>query len=244
MPVLPRVAFPAPAPPDWSTLLKLPPEGASPLGEAVYRSISSALRRGAIAKGSRLVEGELAQALAVSRTPVREALQRLEGEGLVRPAANRGYVVADLMADVEAVFMIRERLEGLAASLAARNITLAALESLQALQEEMVAVSEARSLDIERLVELNRQFHDRITQASESPRLIRLVDRLHPEYVSYQVIRSYDEEGRRRSISEHQTVLDALWHRDPASADRLIQAHLEHGKAVVIEEMKTAGTSS
>lgn len=232
-----------PPSPDWQGLLRLPNDGPGPLGEAVYRTVSSALRRGSIAKGSRLVEGDIAQALAVSRTPVREALQRLEGEGLVRQAANRGYEVADLMADVEVVFLIRERLEGLAASLAARNITLASLESIQALQSEMVALLEA-PVDVERLVELNRQFHDRITQASESPRLIHLVDRLHPEYVSYQVIRSYDEEGRRRSIAEHQRILDALWHRESATADRLIQAHLEHGKAVVIQEMQAARASS
>lgn len=243
MAVPPRLQSTQPAA-DWQSLLRLSVDGPTPLGESVYRAISSALRRGSIATGSRLVEGDIAQALAVSRTPVREALQRLEGDGLVRQAANRGYEVADLMADVEVVFMIRERLEGLAASLAARNITLASLEALQELQAEMVALSDAETMDVERLVELNGEFHDRITQASESPRLIHLVDRLHPEYVSYQVIRSYDEEGRRRSITEHQRILDALWHREPATADRLIQAHLEHGKQVVIQEMRAARAST
>jgi DNA-binding GntR family transcriptional regulator len=237
-----RVAAPVALPPDWRATLALLPEDAASLAEAVYESVSAALRRGQIPSGSRLVEGDLAQALAVSRTPVREALQRLEGEGLVKPAANRGYVVADLMADAEVVFLIRERLEGLAASRAARNMTLVQLETLQALQTEMVQVVESRVVDVERLVDLNHEFHKRITHASGSPRLVRLVDRLHPEYVSYQVIRSYDEEGRRRSINEHQAVLDALWNRDSALADRLIQSHLEHGKAVVLGEMKTAGT--
>lgn len=226
----------------WSELPPLVLDGGGSLSAAVHSSLSGALRRGLIAQGSRLVEGELAQVLAVSRTPVREALQRLASEGLVRPAGNRGYVVADLMADAESVFLIRERLEGLAASMAARTITLAELEALQVLQDEMKAEVEEPSPDIERVVELNYQFHNRITQASGSPRLIRLIDRLHPEYVSTQVIRSYDEEGRRRSIDEHQEILDALWGRDSAEADRLIQAHLERGKVIVLREMGTPGT--
>jgi DNA-binding GntR family transcriptional regulator len=144
------------------------------------------------------------------------------------------------MADAEQVFLIRERLEGLAAALAARHITLPELEELNELQTRMEAAIAAPEVDVESLVTLNFRFHVDITQASRSPRLEAMVDRLHPEYVSYQVVRNYNVEERRLSIAEHRAIVDALWNRDAALADRLVQAHLERGKAVVLEGMRSS----
>lgn len=213
--------------------------GEVPLSEAVYQAISRALRNGRFPARSRLVEGDLASALAVSRTPVRDALRRLESDGLVRSEPNRGYVVADLMEDVAHVFLIRERLEGLAAAMAAEGITRTELEALDALQREMegLVAGSTTAADIERLVELNGELHQRITDASRSPRLIQLVARFHPQYMSYQVLRLYSDEQRRRSIREHREVLDALWQRDSEAAERVIHRHLEHGKQVVLADM-------
>lgn len=213
--------------------------GSIPLSDAVYLAISTALRGGRIAAQSRLVEAELAAALAVSRTPVRDALRRLESDGLVRSEPNRGYVVADLMEDVAHVFLIRERLEGLAAAMAAESITRSELEDLDRQQVQMEGLVKATPMDVERLVELNGDLHQRITAASRSPRLIQLIERLHPQYMSYQVLRLYSDKQRRRSIREHREVLDALWQRDSEAAERVIHQHLEHGKAVVLADMTT-----
>lgn len=213
--------------------------GSLPLSDAVYHSISQALRAGRFEANSRLVESELAEALGVSRTPVRDALRRLESDGLVRSEPNRGYVVADLMEDVVHVFLIRERLEGLAAAMAADTITRPELEELDALQAEMEQLLAAVPADIDRLVELNGRLHQRITEASRSPRLIRLIERLHPQYMSYQVLRIYSDDERRRSIREHREILDALWQRDSDTAERVIHLHLEHGKEVVLADMTT-----
>jgi DNA-binding GntR family transcriptional regulator len=230
---------------DWRSRLVALDAGAPSRSEAVYRSLSAALRRGDVPVGSRLVEGDLARAMAVSRTPVREALRRLEEEGLVLSAANRGFVVADLMADAEHVFLIRGRLEGLAAALAAQQITLPELEVLRDLQQEMDRTLQQPDVDLDRLVDLNYQFHSRITTAARSPRLEKLVSRLHPEYVSYQVVRRYDQERRRQSVKEHQAILDALWNREVDKADQLIRAHFELGKAVVLRDLRwAAGTGS
>jgi DNA-binding GntR family transcriptional regulator len=213
--------------------------GSVPLSDAVYQSISQALRAGRFEANSRLVESELAEALGVSRTPIRDALRRLESDGLVQSEPNRGYVVADLMEDVAHVFLIRERLEGLAAGMAAETITRPELEELDALQAEMEQLLAAVPADIDRLVELNGQLHQRITDASRSPRLIRLIERLHPQYMSYQVLRIYTDEERLRSIREHREILDALWRRDSATAEQAIHRHLEHGKGVVLRDMTT-----
>lgn len=228
----PSVKAPAPSP----VLETLDRRGA-PLSDAVYHAINEALRAGRFPARSRLVESELADALGVSRTPVRDALRRLESDGLVHSEPNRGYVVADLMEDVAHVFLIRERLEGLAAGMAAETITRPELEELDALQAEMEDVLKSVPTDIERLVELNGRLHQRITEASRSARLIRLIERLHPQYMSYQVLRLYSDDERRRSIREHREVLDALWQRDSEAAERVINRHLEHGKGVVLRDM-------
>lgn len=227
----------APRPPTRD--LEIVNRGALPLADAVYSAISQALRGGHYAAGSRLVESDLATALGVSRTPVRDALRRLESDGLVRSEPNRGYVVADLMEDVAHVFLIRERLEGLAAAMAAETITRPQLEDLDVLQVEMETLLTVDPTDVDRLVELNGELHRRITEASGSPRLIRLIEQLHPEYMSYQVLRLYSDDERRRSIREHREVLDALWQREPETAERVINRHLEHGMGVVLADMKT-----
>jgi DNA-binding GntR family transcriptional regulator len=208
------------------------------LVDAVQESIGTSLKQGNIPAGTRLVEAEIADALRVSRTPVREALRRLEAEGLVHLLPNRGFIAADLLADVGHVFLIRERLEGLAASLAAREITVDELEKLTALQTEMETVMAEPAPDVDRLVELNHAFHTSIGTASRSPRLMSLIARLHPEYVSYQVVRSYDKAGRVRSIDEHRAILDALWRRDAVGVDDLVQGHFERGRAIVVAEMR------
>ena len=213
--------------------------GATPLSAAVYHAISQALRTGRLPANSRLIESDLASALAVSRTPVRDALRRLESDGLVRSEPNRGYVVADLMEDVAHVFLIRERLEGLAAAMAAESITRPELEGLDRLQRDMEDILARRPTDVDRLVELNGELHRRITEASRSRRLIQLVERLHPQYMSYQVLRLYTDEQRGRSIREHREILDALWQRDSETAERVIHRHLEHGKEVVLADMTT-----
>ena len=98
--------------------------------DAVYEAIHTALMKGEYPTGTRLIEGNVATFMKVSRTPVREALRRLEGDGLIRSTGSgRGYIVADLLADAEHVFLIRERLEGLGAALAAQNITSSEMKS-------------------------------------------------------------------------------------------------------------------
>jgi DNA-binding GntR family transcriptional regulator len=212
------------------------------LSECAYQAIREAFRRSEYSSGDRIIEGDLARALNVSRTPVREALRRLEDDGLVTPAGRKGYVVADLMADVEHVFLMRERLEGLAAALAAQAITLPELEHLKELQSEMESLLVSPP-DLERMVDLNSAFHSSITLAARSPRLERSINRLHPEYLSYQVVRNYNEDEMRRSVIEHREIVDALWNRDMKLADSLIQSHLEHGKAVVFRELSQASAS-
>lgn len=206
--------------------------------DTVYETIRDALKTGRYPTGTRLIEGNVAAAMHVSRTPVREALRRLEGDGLIRVGSSgRGYVVADLSADVEHVFLIRERLEGLGAWLAAQHITSAELRTLGDLQTEMEELLAAEGDIRSAMAELNSRFHSLIMSAALSPRLEKLVARLNPEYLSYQVVLRYDEEEMEQSINEHRAINEALFNRDAGLADRLVQAHFEHGKHVVLGEL-------
>lgn len=207
--------------------------------DAVYDAIHTALMKGEYPTGTRLIEGNVATYMNVSRTPVREALRRLEGDGLIRSAGSgRGYIVADLLADAEHVFMIRERLEGLGAWLAAQSITSGEISTLRSIQAEMEALLVQEHDIRQEMAELNTEFHSQILRAARSPRLERMVTRLHPEYLSYQVVLSYDDKGLMQSNQEHKAIADALWNRDADSADRLVQAHFEHGKTVVLRELE------
>lgn len=206
------------------------------LADAVYRTLRAAVHQGRIATGTRLIEQELAAALNVSRTPVREALRRLEADGLLESTPHRGFVVVDLLDDAQVVYGIRQRLEGLAAALAAHRITVPQLEELDAVQTRMEALlADGGAESVRELAQLNEVFHTGVTDAAGSPRLIRLVGHLAPAYISHQVVALYSEEQRRRSFEGHRQILDALWNRDAEMADRLVQEHLENGKQVVLK---------
>lgn len=198
-----------------------------PLTTFIRQVISEEIRSGLIAPGERLIEEDLAEAFDVSRTPVREALRQLQVEGLVQSVHNRGFVVNDILEDVDIVFNIRARVEGYAAWLAARRAGVEELERLREIQEKLSrAVADH---DINAAVELNSLFHQSVMTAARSARLADLSERLRSDYVSYQVISMYDEDQLRASITEHEEIIDALWRRDSSAADLAVQSHINKG---------------
>lgn len=174
-----------------------------------------------------MVEEELAEAFDVSRTPVREALRQLQVEGLVRSLHNRGFVVNDILEDVDIVFNIRARVEGYAAALAARRAGAEELERLRDLQQELIRAVAAG--DRNAAVELNSKFHQSVMAAARSERLADLIEKLRTDYVSYQIVSTYDEEQLRASIHEHDEIIEALWRRDGYAADLAVQSHINKG---------------
>ena len=209
------------------------------LADRVYRSVRAAISDGALVGGDRLVETDVADLLGVSRTPVREALRRLEADGVVASEPHRGFVVVDALEDAATVYAIRQRLEGLAARLAADNITVPTLTELDHVQSQMERLLGDDSPEtFHELAMLNSVFHDTISEAAGSPRLRTLVRDLVPQYVSRQVVTFYDQQQRRESFEGHRRILEALWRRDGALADGLVQEHLEKGKQVVVEWMR------
>lgn len=198
-----------------------------PLTTFIREVISEEIRSGLIAPGERLIEEDLAEAFDVSRTPVREALRQLQVEGLVQSVHNRGFLVNDILEDVDIVFNIRARVEGYAASLAARRADADELERLRDLQKELSNAVDAG--DKNAAVELNSRFHQSVMAAARSARLADLIEKLRTDYVSYQVVSMYSEGQLRASIAEHEEIIEALWRRDSYAADVAVQSHINKG---------------
>jgi DNA-binding GntR family transcriptional regulator len=158
---------------------------------------------GELAAGMQLRQRDLAQRFGVSQTPVREAMRRLESEGLVIGDTHRGFTVVEPDdGPVEENFQIRAALESLGASLAARKIDAAGIAHLQGLNEQMRALGD----DDPRYAELNREFHFTLYQYARSPLLMSLMRLLWASlHGGPRVLRTHAESAR-----QHDAILDAL----------------------------------
>lgn len=198
-----------------------------PLREEVYRKLRQAILDDAYPPGTKLVESELAAHLSISRTPIREALHKLELEGLVErgPGASGLRVAGLTPEEVREIYGIRAVLEGYAARLAADRAAPADVRRLEALLEASEAAIAAH--DRPRLLQLNTEFHDAINALSGSRRLTALLLGLREQIVKYR--RATLEIGGQGAIAlaEHRAIVEALAAGDGERAERLVLAHVE-----------------
>ena len=191
--------------------------------DAVYQALRRSILDGELPPGHRLRSDALATDLNVSRTPVREALRKLEAEGLVN-ASRLGLVVRQLTEeDLTEIFYLREALEGMAARLAAENATRAEIDELHALFEDMEAVA-ARG-DIAGLRELTGEFHLLVCRASHNRRLMQSLERLLDHVRQAQSSTLYMQGRPADALEEHRGLLRAIEQRDPDRAETLARQH-------------------
>jgi DNA-binding GntR family transcriptional regulator len=197
--------------------------GHRPLRELVCDALRDQILDGRLAPGARLVEDRLAEELAVSRNPVREALRVLAVEGYVELLPRRGAMVASLTPrQVEQVFEVREALEALAARLAARNAGEADRNRLSAIIAETDAALAAG--DYARMPELNTRFHGMVLEMADNP---VLTDLSHPLRGRVQWIFSRTVQDRAaHSLDEHRRIAEAILAGDEEAAARLATAHV------------------
>ena len=185
--------------------------------------------------GSRLVEDELTGTFNAGRTPVREALLRLQGEGLV--SRNRGWIVeATDPASFRSIFEARIAIEGYAARLAAQRITPEVLRHLEALLAEMETPGKPRS-EINRL---NRGFHVEIVRASANPLFIELHERTQYQYWNLRLPVVFLKEQLADSTDQHRTIFKALKARDGELAERRAREHIEATMRIVAQTLEDA----
>lgn len=198
--------------------------------ESAYRQIRRAIITGELEAGATLQEAKLAERTGVSRTPVREALARLEGEGLVVLAKYRQGRVAQFTADdVAEIFRLRAVLEAQAAGRAALRITpeeLDRLEAVEARMEEQFRQVGWRE-HLEAFDALNDEFHMIISRAARSPRLERiLASSLELPAAIFNSYRETVERRMERSHWQHQEIIASLRARNAAWAEAQMAAHL------------------
>jgi len=194
------------------------------LRDLAYDDIRDAILSGALAPGQRVKERDVAEQMGISTTPVKEALRRLEQEGLVVSQPRRGAVVSTLVQiPVEEIEEIRGTLEAMAARLAATRMTDAELARLQAIVDEMTRLTLEMREPQTRIEDVS-VFHKLIRDGSRNAFISRFVEtltpfeRVHrPEYL--------DPDEAKRILREHQAIAAALVARDANTAERLMAEH-------------------
>jgi DNA-binding GntR family transcriptional regulator len=193
------------------------------VAEQVYRHLRRAIVTGKIKPGTRLRELNVAAALKVSRTPVREAISRLIGDWLVRELPSGGVEVVDLEDEATDIFHIREALEICAVRLAARRITPKQVQELRHLIER------SKSATFKERVRLNHRFHMAIAEASGSVRLAEMISSFREYYLNPRRVTRGDKKMVDRAIYGHRQIVMALRARSPDRSEQVLRDHLKIG---------------
>lgn len=182
---------------------------------------------GELAPGAQLSEEALALRCQVSRTPVRDALRRLEADLFVRRSESQRTFVADWsLDDIEDAFELRGMLEGHAARRAAERIDPEGIERLRAHNRAIHKAVTASTPDIEAFLTHNREFHAIILESADSPRLANTLTRLIEQPVVWRTAQNYDRDNLQRSYTEHEELLAAFTRGDGGWAASIMAGHI------------------
>jgi len=212
------------------------------LQEKVYDHLKQAILAGEVQPGERLLETHLARSLGVSRIPVREAIRKLEREGLVVAFPRRGVYASSLsVRDVDEVYTVRAVLEGLAARLAAEHRTDEQLLRLDAIVTEMAG--QARRGDSVGLFTTGRRFHEVVLEASDNAKLALLMDLIRSQVERIRKLRMQVSRRTRDVHEEYASIRDAIRLRDGARAEVEMRAHVEWPRLDLLRMMHAAETA-
>lgn len=197
------------------------------LSERVFEEIQESILNGDFAPGDPLPEIKLSEQLGVSRTPVREAIGKLELEGLVKSIPNRGTLVIGISEkDIDDIYTIRMYVEGLAAKWAAQHITDEQLEQMRSIVELQEFYVEKK--DILQVWQLDSRFHQLLYKASGSHVLRHTLSNLH-RYIQRVRELSIKKPGRAiPSVCEHRSILEAIEKHDGELAEKLTSEHIRN----------------
>ena len=203
------------------------------LATQVFEKLEEDIITGVYPRGEILTELKLVEQLGVSRTPIREALRRLEQERLIKETGKGSMVLGITMEDLVDIMEIRQRTEGLAAYHATKNLTDEGRAELQQISQLQDFYYEKQ--DIENLRKMDDRFHDAIYQLSKRPVLRDALVPLHRKTQRYRRISIEDKDRLSRSIQEHKAICNAILSGDAELAEQLITQHIERAKKNMIE---------
>lgn len=200
-----------------------------PIREIAYEVLKHAIITGEIPAGERIVETDYAEKLHISRTPLREALRKLERDGLVEYMMRRGVVVrAFTVDDVEEIYTIRNSLEMLTLPSIIEKATQEQIADLRRRLVEMDSV--VRSNDIEALSPLARSFHNAITAISQKHRILRVIESQDEYIIRFSAMSIRQEDRRPQAHEEHYRLVEYIEKRDLDAFSALMEKHIERSK--------------
>jgi len=207
------------------------------LGQDVFDYLKNAIIDQTIEPGARLEESKIADMLGISRTPLREALHKLEREDWIEKNPSGGFQVVILTKDdIEQTFGIRSVLEAYAARLAAENHQDRDLAPLEKKIEEFKVCLESN--DSDNLQKINTQFHDLLYALSKSPKLIKMINQLRAQISIFRQIILKQNKYAHKSNEDHVKMLAAIKNRDGETVEQLVRDHIIKGKNAALKGIK------
>ena len=212
-----------------NTMSLQPTTESKPIREIAYETLKRAIITGEIPAGARIVETDYADRMHISRTPLREALRKLERDGLVEYVMRRGVVVrAFTIADVNEIYTIRNSLELLTLPKIIENATPEDIAELRGILAEMDQLEEVG--DIEKLSPLARTFHARLTSISGQRRILRVIEG-QDEYIRrFSAVAIAKENRRAAAHEEHHRLVDYVEQKNLEKFTALMTKHIERSK--------------
>jgi len=215
------------------------PAESIPVRERAYEHLKASILSGRFNPGERLAEEHLAKELGISRTPIREALHKLESEGLIKPLASRGFVASqDSKDDIEELFEIRAVLEGYALRVICGRITDAVLAQLEDTVEKAEEALRRHGLD--EIFQWNTRFHDTLHDLiTDRHRLYHQMVTMRQYVLRYRKNTLQYPDGGARTVDGHRKILLALRLRDPDLCERVMREHIQQSKTDALQFLFT-----
>lgn len=205
-----------------------------PLRDVVFNTLREAILTGDLLPGDRLMEKQLSERLGVSRTPIRDAIRKLEMEGLVKMVPRKGAEVAQMTEkDIRDVLEIRATLEALAVRLACERMDPGAIEELETLRDEFALA--ANKKDITELIKKDTEFHEAIFASTKNDKLIYIISNLRGQIYRYRVKYIQEMEDYQKLVQEHGEIVESIKKRNKEKAEGIAIAHIANQERFVID---------
>ncbi|NLY42778.1 MAG: GntR family transcriptional regulator [Clostridiaceae bacterium] len=209
-----------------------------PLREIIFDSLREAIIMGELKPGERLMEIQFAEKMGVSRTPVREAIRKLELEGLVTMVPRKGAYVAELsLKDLVDVLEVRGALDSLASELAAQRIKKDELRDLKNIARQFAQYMEKNN--VQGLIKKDVEFHELIYNASRNEKLVHIARNLKEQIHRFRVVYLKDYSSPKELVKEHNDICQAIETGDAKLAGELAYEHVKHQKRIMINSLRT-----
>ncbi len=208
-----------------------------PLRDVVFNTLRQAILTGELKPGERLMEVHLANKLGVSRTPIREAIRKLELEGLVTMIPRRGAEVAQITEkSMSDVLEVRRAMDALCAELACDRITE---EELEKLKEACEGFEQAvKTKNVKKIAQADVALHDIIVDATGNKRLIQLVNNLSEQMYRYRFEYIKDFSQHERLVEEHRIIYESIVKKDKETASEAAKVHIDNQKKAIIKQIR------